>query len=265
MTSVSVSSKKNKQECLSLSSLGPRYIHFFSHSSSWRTNNVGRRCAFLQTIKVEHGAGGRRVPRHPRKSGCPSDGEDESQKPFVPQMADQCSRLLLFRGLALSPCLIIVPTWEWGCCFMLCVCVCARWLAWLECLAGKSDDPYNVWATPAFGWALGMDVHVHVERILEMFRRSSLVCWNKMDAPTLKLQSYASPRYVWIGSDWNRQSLAACWAGFRRKSICLPLLFHSGIAHRNTAVHSAHQQAGQGLIVISLCGRNWMEILSTKP
>lgn len=75
---------------------------------------------FLRTIKVEHGAGGHRVPRHPRnlavhqtarmsrKAVCTTDG-------WSVQLTSYSSRL------ALSPCLITIPSWE---CVLCCVCVC---------------------------------------------------------------------------------------------------------------------------------------------
>lgn len=90
------------------------------HFTFWRINNVGCWCTFLRTIKVEHGAGGRRVPRHPRnlavrqtarmsrKAVCTTDGWSVQLTSY-------------FSGLALSPCLIIIPTWEWGC-VLCCVC-----------------------------------------------------------------------------------------------------------------------------------------------
>lgn len=113
-----------------------------SCSSFWRINNVGCWCTFLRTIKVEHGAGGRRVPRHPRnlavrqtarmsrKAVCTTDGWSVQLTSY-------------FSGLALSLCLIIIPTWEWGC--VLC-CVCGGGYLFffrgglrLGCAAGKCE------------------------------------------------------------------------------------------------------------------------------
>lgn len=109
---------------------------------------------FLRTIKVEHGAGGHRVPRHPRnlavhqtarmsrKAVCTTDG-------WSVQLTSYSSRL------ALSPCLITIPSWE---CVLCCVCVCVCggvYLFWglrLEYAAGNREhvcmvfDLDYVWA-----------------------------------------------------------------------------------------------------------------------
>lgn len=185
--------QKNKQECLSLSSLGPRYIHFFSAQVFGAQTMLAAGVRFSKQLKWS---------TEPVAAGC----QDIPGNLAVRQTARMslksrlCHRWLIsaadFSFSAAWRChhaSSLFPLESEGV-VLCCVCMCMFTCIWvvgegegglrLGCAAGKSDDLYNVWATPAFGWALGMNVHVHMERILEMFRSSSLVCWNKMDAPT---------------------------------------------------------------------------------
>lgn len=141
---------------------------------------------------------------------------------FVSQMADRRCRLLLSAALALSLRLIIVPTWERG---TLSYVACAWWHAlgfggwrgkggvvvWglkLWCAAGRRDDLYNEWlhapATESFTRKCA-----HTQRSFQILSLT-LMCSHKTRSVILKLQS---PCYVWIGSEWNGQTLA-CWAVF---------------------------------------------------
>lgn len=159
---------------MSLSAQCTHFFFFSPHLSFWRANNVGCRCAFLPTIKMEHGAGGRRVPTHPRKSGCPSDGEDESQKPFCATdgwsalptsplrglgavtAPHHCSHLRARHVVLCCVCAHwhVLAFWGWGRGVGSCVCVSVcrvggwgevGWGLMLWCAAGRCDDLYNVW------------------------------------------------------------------------------------------------------------------------
>lgn len=143
---------------------------FSLFSSFWHIYNVGCECAFLRTIKVKHGVDGHRVPRHPRnlavhqtarmscKAVCTTDG-------WSVQLTSYFSRL------ALSACLITIPTWEQGF-YVVCVCMwrCAFVSAVrLGCAAGKCEDVCMlfdldyVWAHDIFYGALEHKAYTYTD------------------------------------------------------------------------------------------------------
>lgn len=131
-----------------------------------------------------------------------------------------------FSGLALSPCLIIIPTWERVCARVyVCVCCCLFWIVGLWHTAGKRNHVCLVfdweYVCPRESW-MGHSV----------CRCQRCPAWQTCAGIWYGEQQWGcgvmrSPCYMQIGSDWI--SLAACWKGLRTKSICLPLLYQGPI------------------------------------
>lgn len=170
-----------------------------------------------------------RAPRHPRdlavrhtarmscKAVCTTDGWSVQLTPF-------------FSGLALSACLIFIPTWVFG----VCVCDCLFWRVGLRHAAGKCKH-----VSPVCGWDYAWACESWMEHRVVSGTCSSSECWNVIWRATVRLRWYASPCYMQIRSD--RVSLAACWEGLRTKSICLPLHFHGIILLRDLVSPWAQQ------------------------
>lgn len=131
-------------------------------SSFWHIYNVGCWCSFFRTIKVAHGVGGQRMPRHPRilavhqtarmscKAVCTTDGWSVEMNSYFSRMEP-------------SLCPITIPTWEQGCVFFV---VCAYLVvAEVECAAGTF-----FFKQISFSWSVCLDgalQNIHIYRRTE--------------------------------------------------------------------------------------------------
>ena len=172
------------------------------------------------------------------KAVCTTDG-------WSVQLTSYSSRL------ALSPCLITIPTWEQGC-VLCCVCVWGCAFVRLGCAAGKREhvgmvfDLDYAWAHEILMEHLNTSVHIH-----SFAQRARLRCtvgahwwvgiwsekqqWSRTDLHSLGMCG-------WIRLKQTDSEFGCMLGGFQRKVHLSSSPLYSGISHRNMVVYGARQQ-----------------------